>query len=60
MTVKPGSFIAALAAVLLAASVGAAYAAAPSVGKDTTAQEKMPPKDCKKKPDDPRCKDKKY
>ena len=59
MTRKPGNTLAALAAMALAASVAAAYAAVPPAdGEAAVAQEKMPPKDCKKNPDDPRCKEK--
>ena len=45
--------LAALAALMIAAPFGA-HALMPS---DTGAQQQEPPKDCKLKPEDPRCKD---
>ena len=48
----------ALFAVLFAASLGTAYAVESATGDlATSAQQQEPPKDCKKNPDDPRCKD---
>ena len=56
MTRNPARLLAALAVLVLAGSVVDAYAA-----RDASAglQNKEPPKDCKAKPEDPRCKDKK-
>jgi hypothetical protein len=51
-----GKTLAAFAALMLAA--GAAYAVQPaSDGVSTEAQQQDAPKDCKMKPEDPRCKD---
>ena len=60
MTRKAGRFLAALAVLVLAGSVVDANAACLSTS-DVSAglQNKEPPKDCKAKPEDPRCKDKK-
>jgi hypothetical protein len=61
MTLKPGTALAALAALMLAAGIVEAYAADASPGVAIAGTpDKEPPKDCKKKPDDPRCKDMKY
>lgn len=47
-----------LVAVLFAAGVGSAFGAEPSARYlAPDAQQQEPPKDCKKNPDDPRCKD---
>ena len=48
-----GKISMALAAVMLAASLGTAYAAGAQGGY---VQQQDPPKDCKKDPNDPRCK----
>jgi len=47
----------ALVALLLAASFGAAYAAPTQSGYVSGDQQQDAPKDCKKNPNDPRCKD---
>jgi len=47
----------ALVALLLAASFGAAYAAPTQGGYVSGDQQQDTPKDCKKNPNDPRCKD---
>ncbi|MBI1942064.1 MAG: hypothetical protein HYS35_00235 [Betaproteobacteria bacterium] len=51
----------ALVGLLFAASLGTAYAASPGQSGYTgdTLQQTQPPKDCKKNPNDPRCKDEK-
>jgi len=55
---KLDNLFTALFAVLFAASLGTAYAAEPAKGGlATSAQQQEPPKDCKAKPEDPRCKD---
>ena len=60
MTRNPGRLLAALAVLILAGSVVDAYAASLPMGNVIAAmQNKEPPKDCKAKPEDPRCKDKK-
>lgn len=47
-------------ALLFAASFGAAYAASPTQGGYSAGdQQQDTPKDCKKNPQDPRCKDEK-
>ena len=59
MRVKPGMTLAAIAAAaLVAGGYGAAYAAKPkAAGAPLQAQPQESPKDCKMKPEDPRCKD---
>jgi len=58
MTLKPATALAALAALMLAAGIVEAYAAGASTDVVIAGTpNKEPPKDCKKKPDDPRCKD---
>jgi len=58
MTWKPGELIAALAALALAAGIVDAHAAGASTDVVIAGTpNKEPPKDCKKKPEDPRCKD---
>jgi hypothetical protein len=60
MTWRAGRFLAALAALALAGGVVDAYAAGSPTGVLVDGMlNKEPPKDCKAKPEDPRCKDKK-
>jgi len=49
-------FFSALVALMLAASFGAAYAAPTQGGYVSGDQHQDAPKDCKKDPNDPRCK----
>jgi len=50
----------ALAALMMAAGYVHAFSTQPTPSAATTvASDKKPPKDCKTKPDDPRCKDQK-
>lgn len=56
MDIRPEIALAAFAAALLATSVTGAYAVgAATAGAPYVAQQE-PPKDCKLKPEDPRCK----
>jgi hypothetical protein len=52
MQANIGKFFMALAALVMAANIGTAYAG-PQGGY---AQQQDPPKDCRKDPNDPRCK----
>ena len=57
MEIRPGIALAAFAAALLATGISGAHAApAPGAGVPFEAQQQEPPKDCKMKPEDPRCK----
>lgn len=49
--------LAAAVALMIAAPAGALYAFGPA---NPVAQDDPPPKDCKMKPEDPRCKNQKY
>lgn len=56
MDIRPGFALAAFVAALLAVGFSAAYASQPAAGAGFEAQQQETPKDCKMKPEDPRCK----
>lgn len=57
MEIRPGIALAAFAAAMLATGFSGAHAASPAfAGVASEAQQQEPPKDCKMKPEDPRCK----
>ncbi|HZN85680.1 MAG TPA: hypothetical protein VFB53_02740 [Burkholderiales bacterium] len=56
MEIRPGFALAAFVAALLAVGFSAAYASQPAPGTAYD-QQQQAPKDCKMKPEDPRCKD---
>ena len=57
MEIRPAIALAALAALMLATGLGGAQASpSAAAGASFEAQQQEPPKDCKMKPEDPRCK----
>jgi hypothetical protein len=56
MEIRPGFALAAFVAALLAVGFSAAYASQPATGTAFDTHQQAP-KDCKMKPEDPRCKD---